>query len=508
VTDGGPWPVVAAVVAALLIAGFLIGTSEDDYEFETPLTMLREEPEGDAPVARTYAQKRVLTDSDGAEVADECTDCHAERLTEAKRGERTEHPTGVVVPRGAQLAELLAAGGRLEQLEEDGPRRVVCRSCHRPHNASEDARFIVTTDEGALCTSCHADHRPSRSRHPIQVRITAATRAAIEGVGGVADGKLTCLSCHDPHASSAGTLLRTDEAGADACVLCHEANARALGASGHGAQTCMDCHGMHKASAKRGTGPKAPEAGDQGCLDCHGSGTGSKLQIRLTGGHPMGVDVPVEGVASGHEGQVSCSDCHLPHSRRRLLLVKASTGALCVDCHPQQASVVGTDHDGSVLAVGGKKGACITCHDVHGTTQRPAAPAGVNPATGRCLACHDGRTKAKTVGPWSHPEGLLMTTDGLPFRYEGVVPYFGPDGQRTTDRKAGQIACQTCHDPHRWRAAEHSPPGSAEGSEQDSFLRAQDEVIRLCTVCHGTDGRPRFRFFHGDQYRDEPEGGG
>lgn len=506
-SDGRRWSVAGAVLVAVAVVGFFVGTSDSDYQLETPATFWQESPQGDAPVAITYLEARVLTNSDGSEVADECSDCHPERLTDLERGHRTEHPVGVVVPRNARLTELLASGGRLAQEEEDGPRTVVCRSCHRPHNASEDARFIVTTDEGALCVSCHFDHRPSRSRHPLQVRMTAATRAAIEGVGGVASGALTCLSCHDPHDSSVGTLLRTDAAGADACGLCHTDQARALGARGHGAQSCVDCHGMHLASTRRGSGPAAPEPQDQGCVDCHASNKGSKKQISLTRGHPMGVDVPASGIASGHEGKVSCSDCHVPHSSRRSVLSKAGTGKLCVDCHEEQAGVVGTDHDGSKAAVGGSDRACITCHDMHSRGGRPSAPRGVNPASGRCLACHDGRTKAKKVGEWDHPEGLLMTTGGLPFRYDGPVPYFGPDGRPTHDREAGQIACQTCHDPHRWKSTSYDPPGAVEGTEQDSFLRAPKEVIRLCSVCHGTDGRPRFRFFHGDQFRGDEDGG-
>lgn len=503
--DVRAWWVLGSVLVALAIVGFLYGTSDSDYVFETPLTVWEEGPQGDAPVATTYSEERALTTSDGSEVADECSDCHPERVNDLRKGQRTEHPVDVPVPPGARLTLLLASGGRLEQAGEHGPKKVVCRSCHRPHNVTTDARLIVTTDEGALCVSCHADHRAARSKHPIQVRISAETRAAIEGVGGVADGKLTCLSCHDPHGSSAGTLLRTTATGASACGLCHDDKSSALGQKGHGAQSCIDCHGMHTASRKRGRGPPAPEPQDQGCVDCHVSGQGSTLQVELTGGHPMSVEVPL-GV-EGHAGMVSCSDCHTAHTGRRSVLAKAGTGKVCVHCHPDQASVVGTDHDGSVVKVAGSNSACVTCHDVHGPGRRPPAPGGVNPASGRCLACHDGRTKATQVREWTHPEGLLLTTDGLPFRYSGSVPYFGPDGRRTQNQKAGEIACQTCHDPHRWKAVGQSPRGPSDGTEQDSFLRSQAEVIKLCTVCHGVDGRPRFRFFHGDQYREAKEGG-
>lgn len=503
--DGGKLPLFAAVIAALAIVGFLRGTSDTDYDLVTPLTVWEQGPDGDAVVAGRYKDAQHATTSDGAEVADECSDCHPERVTELPQGQRTEHPIGVAVRRGARLEELLASGGRLEQEEEEGPRKVVCRSCHRPHGINTDARLIVTTDEGALCVSCHADHRASASRHPVQVRMSATTRAAIEGIGGVAGNKLTCLSCHDPHGSTAGSLLRTDARGADACRLCHQDKAKALGERGHGSEDCVDCHGMHRASKKPGKGPTAPKPRDQPCLDCHSSGKGSRLQVRPDAGHPMGVDVPSD--ATGHEGQVSCADCHVPHSSRKKVLAETSTAVLCVQCHPAQKSVVGSDHDGSVVGAAARDGACITCHDVHDGTERPSPPPGVNPASGRCLACHDGRTKAKEVTRWDHPEGLLLTTAGLPFRYKGPIPYFGPDGRRTEDRDAGSIACQTCHDPHRWKPGSDTVEGAVEGTEQNSFLRDPKETIKLCSVCHDADGRPRFRFFHGEQFR-ENEGGG
>ncbi len=491
-------PILAAVIAGLVVVGFLRGTDKSDYDLALPSTVGQEATDGSAEVAGRYADARHATTSDGSATASRCEDCHEERVTTAARGRRTEHPVGVVVPQGARLAELLASGGRLQQEVEDGPRTVVCRSCHRPHNASEDARLIVTADEGALCVSCHADHRAARSQHPVQVSLSPAKRAAIEGIGGVAGTALSCLSCHDPHASTAGTLLRTDAAGADACRVCHAAQASALGEAGHGAQSCVACHGMHRAPPEVGKGPAAPELQDQRCMDCHAA-KGSKRLIRLTGGHPMGVDVPAS--AEGHEGKVSCSHCHQAHSSRPNVLVRAKAGELCVECHPAQASVLGTDHDGSLAPVAGSRSGCVTCHDIHGSSARPAPPTGVNPASGRCLACHDGRTDAKTVAAWSHPGDLLLTSTGLPNRYKGPVSYFGPDGLPTEDTGIGEIACQTCHDPHRWKAGEGPAPGAVEGTEQNSFLRNQKEVIRLCSVCHDTDGRPRFRFFHGDQLR-------
>jgi len=492
--------VFLVVVLGFAAIGFLRGTSTDDYDLETPLTVGEEATSPTIPRARTYAEERHATDATGAKVATACTDCHADKVSTAKAGQRTTHPTGLPVPRGADLTALTQAGGRLDTAP-DGERTLVCRTCHRPHNASVDARLIVTTDSGALCLSCHVDHSPNNSRHPVNIKIDGKTRAAIEALGGDTTGGLSCLSCHDPHGSTAGSLLRTDGSGATACRACHQDKVRALGSTGHGGQSCVDCHGMHRPPALAGTGPKAGDPQDQPCVDCHAGGKGKAPQVNLGGGHPMWKTVPADMSTEEAGKLVGCNLCHIPHGTSPKLLAKGTVSDTCLTCHADKATVLNTDHDASVVGVVGKKDVCVSCHDVHGHSPRPAAPSGVNPASARCLACHDGRTTATKVGEYFHPTGLLLTGAGLPFRYSGEVPYFGPDGKRTTDRALGELACQTCHDPHRWKHGADEHPGAADGSEQNSFLRDPNGVVQFCAVCHGNDALPRFRFFHADTFR-------
>jgi len=496
--------VFLAAVIGLALLGFLRGTSESDYALETPLTEVDGSHAGEAPAPRSYTELRSGTTSDGSLVVTACTDCHDDRLQAARRGTRTEHPIDLPVPASADIEGLLKAGGRVA-VADDGTNKVECRTCHRPHNASQDARLIVTTDQGKLCLSCHGDHGPGRSNHPVNISISGGERAAIEAIGGVADGGLSCLSCHDPHEATTGTLLRTDGTGATACRSCHGDKARQLGDQGHGGQSCVDCHGMHQASKRRGRGPAAGVTADQPCVDCHIGDKSNRKRIKLTGGHPMWQEIP-EGMGTGElTGTLSCQTCHTAHSSERSLLKTGSVESTCLSCHTDKQSVTGTDHDASVVEVAGSGTVCLSCHSVHGKSTRPAPPPDVNPVIGNCLSCHDGRTTATKLSHWQHPKGLLLTAAGLPFRYKGDVPYFGPDGKRTNDRETGEIACLTCHDPHRWKHDADLHPGAADGSEQNSFLRDPDEVVRFCAVCHGTDGLPRFRFFHGEQFRKDDE---
>lgn len=438
---------------------------------------------------------------------DICMECHADYVDMEPAYRRKSHPVGLLPPELANVERLEAAGGRLD----DGS--VGCMTCHRPHGAAERRLLILPTEEGSLCLTCHADHAPGESAHPVDVKADEATRSRIRDMGGVIseDGTLTCLSCHDPHQSVAGTLLRTAASGTNACRLCHTDEDRAMSSGGHGKESCSSCHGMHKASSRRGRGVRKPGVGPQICLDCHADGSG-RPQVNLAATHPIGKKLG----ASDHgslplvSGRIGCTTCHEAHGAdERLLRDGSDAGKTCLECHEDKGTVRGTDHDARVVPVRDRGDTCLSCHTVHGSDNRylfATSRSGENPATGRCLACHDGSLDTTVVEHYTHPEGLLLTAQGLPFRYDGPIPYYGPDGRRTSDSGTGTITCVTCHDPHRWQHGTDSRPGAVKGSEQNSFLREPAQVIRFCTVCHGSEGRPMFRFFHRDTLRQS--GGG
>jgi predicted CXXCH cytochrome family protein len=496
----------AAVTIGMTVFGFLQGTELSDYDLTPPLTRWAIPADSDVPVAKSYAEERA--DALPGDVATGCKDCHEERISpRVSRGERTEHPTGVAAPQGANLTTLSSEGSRFDR-DDQGRSVVVCRSCHRPHNTDVKPRLIEEADDGLLCLNCHADHAPGRSRHPVSGPIDdPALRAMIARLGGPdrhdADpGRLSCLDCHAPHAAKSGDLLRTDTNGNGACRSCHVDKARALVGAGHGGEECIDCHGAHAAPAHAGRGPVAPDRSDQYCVECHMDGSKVR-QIDVAAGHPIWKAFPAAMQQSGHTGMVGCTDCHQPHGNGNKLLIAGTVVDTCLSCHPDKSSVTRTKHDGAVVAVNGEGRTCLTCHSIHGD-RRPAALADVNPASAMCLSCHDGkRTNARQVGEWRHPGGVLLTAGGLPGQYSGTVPYFTKDGRRASNGQVGEITCQTCHDPHRWHHDADQHPGNVEGTEQNSFLRDPDKVAEFCTVCHGTDGRPQFRFFHSKDYRAE-----
>ncbi len=490
------------VVLGIAGIGFLRATSPDDYDFQPPVAHRPEHAgKGGAPEAPKYADQRSPHFDPEAKIAKACVDCHGERAAAAPRGRHTEHPVGVRLPRGADIAALEAVGSQMA-LDGEGQRIVGCRTCHWPHNPDEDARLIAPADDGTLCKMCHKNERPSVSHHKVEGPVPAAIQSAIASIGGPAGHGLTCVSCHTAHKASSAPVLRTPQGGGSACRTCHQEQHRALGSDGHGGQACDTCHGMHDAPARPARLVQAEVPEDQPCVNCHADG-GKVRQVPIEGGHPMWRPTTAAMIAAGNPEQISCHTCHQPHSSEARLLVKGSVAATCLSCHADKATVRNTDHDAAVVPVAGTDQTCLSCHDVHGRSKRPSPPQGVNPASAPCLACHDGRTEAKQPGPADHPKGLLLTVGGLPFRYGGSVPYFDAKGQRTENEGTGEIACQTCHDPHKFRHDATAGPGATEGNEQDSFLRPQNQVVEFCSVCHGADGRPQFRFFHNQKYRDE-----
>jgi predicted CXXCH cytochrome family protein len=444
--------ILSPIIIGIAVIGFLRGTSTSDYDFGSRDWS---PPTEDGRSAKTYAGLRDATTGHIEDVAKSCADCHPEQLDPASKGSRTQHPIGLSPPAGSDLTALRAAGGQLLATEAHPDGETTCRTCHRPHDASADARLVVTADEGALCLSCHTAQSPAHSAHPVNVTVSSAARSQLVALGGPDTDQLSCLSCHDPHGSTAGTLLRTAGTGSAACQACHTDEA---GAVDHGGKSCVSCHGAHQ----------APRKAAQTCGGCH-------TTEEHAGGHPA-------ARASGEA--IGCLDCHDPHGSTAALPAAGSVAKTCTACHAEQSALVGGPHDGAAHPVAGMSQTCTTCHDVHSQGGHPTAPANTNPASAACLSCHVAGGPASDPGPSSHSTTLLTTAAGLPF--PGPSPYFSRAGTRTTGK--GEITCQTCHSPH---------------TDAKDLLGSRDALLPYCGVCHGEEALDRYDRFHDDAWRKE-----
>lgn len=90
-----------------------------------------------------------------------------------------------------------------------------CNECHDPHSTNNKWVLIKTTQK--LCISCHDESGALRNHdHPFDVK---PKKKLVTDLKLTDRGYLECLTCHDPHASNAEHLLRTNQE--YTCLGCH-----------------------------------------------------------------------------------------------------------------------------------------------------------------------------------------------------------------------------------------------------------------------------------------------
>ena len=183
--------------------------------------------------------------------------------------------------------------------------QATCTECHNPHTQMGTAGFDPHIGQGLNCTSCHSVHKGHQG---LLVDENADFCASCHG--GVvnqfrqrsnhplADGNVTCLSCHDftgsmepmvghgsmvncadCHAEQVGPFLHEHKAASsfstegDGCMSCHNPhgspNDRLLNQPNDA--MCMQCHGTPPTHLTAHNGI----AVGRGCIDCHSQVHGS-----------------------------------------------------------------------------------------------------------------------------------------------------------------------------------------------------------------------------------------
>ncbi|MBW2256170.1 MAG: hypothetical protein JRI25_16460 [Deltaproteobacteria bacterium] len=392
-----------------------------------------------------------------------CMDCHGDYVDNSPQHRRTSHPVGLDPPAGANLALLESFDATLE----DGS--IGCRTCHTPHGATLDHLLVAPYRDGTLCLTCHAEHAPGSSVHPVQMVVDHAVRVDVASFGGVLteDGRLTCLSCHDPHQATAATLLRTRGAGAAACRVCHEPETEAHAGGGHEPVDCVTCHGMH-APATRPAGAHLAGVGPQVCLDCHTS-AGAERRISLARTHPVRQSLLPDG----------CESCHDRHAANLV------TSTECGACHEVQLADLERGGHGDT--------GCPDCHPSH---DDPPAVGGlaadVNPFSARCLACHSTTAdsgETSRVSDYEHPVPVF-TPGGQRWQPLGDIPLFDTSGKQVPAGVNGDLTCGSCHRTH--------------GPDPDE---PADELRRPgwktpCAACHGESTLAYYLYFHQPERRE------
>jgi predicted CXXCH cytochrome family protein len=110
-----------------------------------------------------------------------------------------------------------------EEIDSQQDREVVhrpfaegkCVVCHDPHSTSN--KWMLQKNSEVVCMRCHeASGTLQRHEHPYNVKPDKKLTAPLRLSG---QGKLECVSCHNPHAANTEHLLRTNQQ--HTCAGCH-----------------------------------------------------------------------------------------------------------------------------------------------------------------------------------------------------------------------------------------------------------------------------------------------
>jgi predicted CXXCH cytochrome family protein len=409
-----------------------------------------------------------------------CMTCHTKQAAFKRY---YSHP---VKTKSFNIPEVLFAAGSRRSKSGD---QVICQTCHEVHGAKGDKLTVINNKDSVLCTDCHTKQKSLlQTKHDL--RVSLPDEMNIRGQKASASGP--CGACHLPH-NGDGILLWA-----------------------------------------RQIDPAAPPS--QVCLGCHGED--SVLKIKHVGNYSHPVDValsPMESAAAGlplflgngnsdPSGKVQCFSCHNVHrwdpnnllnigskdvqgdaSTSFLRVSSLGSSALCTDCHQDKAQLLTSDHNLEITAPAEKNlqdltarasGPCGACHLAHNASGRRLW---AKPLTAKkdfiselCAGCHNktGAAKEKLIGDNSHPIAvpLLETKMGsMVERISAELPLYSEDGDQIAK---GAIACDTCHDPHRWTPLKSGPledyqGQNMEGDGTNSFLRKPNfPSPELCEFCH------------------------
>lgn len=176
-------------------------------------------------------------------------------------------------------------------------RNVACTSCHGVHSYKSDKAQLKTKTDTETCFTCHKSERAKSMRtshHPVR------------------EGKMGCVSCHNPHDGSRPKMLQADTVN-ELCYTCHaEKRGPFLFEHAPVREDCVTCHEPHGSNHARMLTQKLPNL----CWNCHltGSGhfgSGDNLSTE------KGVAVAPPGAPSGYPTVNSrfvervCRTCHV-----------------------------------------------------------------------------------------------------------------------------------------------------------------------------------------------------
>lgn len=348
-----------------------------------------------------------------------------------------------------------------------------CLSCHKIHDS--DNKRLLVKDENDGCLDCHkADGLASKTQisiknsHPYDM---LPKMKIDEKLFKLKDGKIACITCHDPHLNSKPKMgkdfLRSGNRSKEQfCISCHTKQEAVVGTS-HDLKDdnkktyCDSCHSAHNAKSEKGILSLSYNYKDDNdlCLSCHREdGIGKKKVV--SSGHIMGEIKKIseqkidKSLLSkfGDKNLIQCKTCHDPHTNgpkkgiegtfensfiREELVLKNKN--ICYSCHKDKNDFVESKHnpklfeqkDDSIFTLIKTNNLCGACHNTHNTSSLLLRKEYEKDLDKLCVDCHSykGYGKNKTISS-SH----RMDKD-----IKDKHKYLTVDGK---------FSCITCHDSH------------------------------------------------------------
>lgn len=175
-------------------------------------------------------------------------------------------------------------------------RNVACTSCHSVHTFKSTKAQLKHPTDAETCVGCHKSEKAQLLRtahHPVR------------------EGKMGCVSCHDPHDGTRPKMLVAESTN-ELCYKCHtEKRGPFLFEHAAVREDCTSCHAPHGSNHERMIVAKPPFL----CQRCHYSGHGITGDLANTAAGSPVAPPAVGGVnqttRSSRQQERSCKQCHV-----------------------------------------------------------------------------------------------------------------------------------------------------------------------------------------------------
>jgi predicted CXXCH cytochrome family protein len=265
-----------------------------------------------------------------------------------------------------------------------------CENCHQPHKAGTKPNLLNFARTEDNCLVCHngsvaAKNVASEFNKASVHSLTGATSARdISLSPKVASNEhVSCVDCHNPHATQVGAAVAGGVSGALTQVRGINASGGQVPTSSYEYEICFRCHANGVALASSMTARQVPQPNVRLQFDSGNRSYHPVLAVAKSGQDRTLVSPWTTA------SRMLCTDCHNndqgpgargsgpngPHGSRYAPLLErnlqrtdfqpesATTYALCYKCHNQGVLMSDSLHSSHVRD---QKTACTTCHDPHG----------------------------------------------------------------------------------------------------------------------------------------------